>query len=643
MNMGDPNQEQFAAIHAAALSDHAESELKQRPFFSTPELTQRLDLLRHLTDNSERIVILKGPAGSGKSTFLNQFKIQARPEWHLCAIQADPMLQPDQLFTLLFRAYGLSDSNVGDIEHLIDRFSLIQGEDGVAVIAVDDAHLLPVATIIALLRLYERRPSERALARIILFCTAEISDQLRTPQIQAMNLQSIQELEMPRFSVGQCGQFIDHLLDGTSSGEKTQDIAGGVVKRICNAGDGWPGHIESQLMDMVQSGSQSKVPHTGFSVKSVIEDLPQSVLIGVPVLGVILLLTLVFQNQINEYFEAPEQVATIQVSSNPAQPVVPLKLPDAPVKERDASKSIGQFSAKKPEPEAGVKIGDMPVIEPPTVSAGMNMEPEPLAIPINTSPKKVEILMRANSEASDDAMVNPPADVESEPSSLKQLKLPNVVSMPNTDSTSLAAEQSSKGEDEQGSKVIVGAVAPKVAQPEIEPPILDRPKLQDVISKRIAGSPAKVVTPIPSNSVALSKKTVQEIPRTRTSEPKLPPVKEKSVKLAKISKPIPAPVKEAGLKGREWFNRQKPTRYTLQLLGVQEELAAKQFIRRHGIATEAAYFKTLRNGKPWYSVVYGVYSGRDAAVEAKKALPAALKSGAGWPRSFGSIQQVITR
>ena len=36
----------------------------ERPYFSTPELGQRLDLVRHLTDNSEKILLIKGGGGS---------------------------------------------------------------------------------------------------------------------------------------------------------------------------------------------------------------------------------------------------------------------------------------------------------------------------------------------------------------------------------------------------------------------------------------------------------------------------------------------------------------------------------------------------------------------------------------------------
>jgi len=126
---------------------------------------------------------------------------------------------------------------------------------------------------------------------------------------------------------------------------------------------------------------------------------------------------------------------------------------------------------------------------------------------------------------------------------------------------------------------------------------------------------------------------------TPTVEPPVMQVPSPKATVRDASPPVQA--KEAGIKGRVWLTKQKSNRYTLQLIGVQEEYAARQFIQQHGIRDEAAYFMTQRDGKPWFSVVYGVYSGREAAVKAKKKLPASLKSAASWPRSFGSIQQAI--
>ncbi len=572
MNMDEPKADSYTAT----LPDGAGYGAAQLPFFSTPELTQRLDLLRHLTDNSERVIILKGPAGSGKTTLLRQFKAHARPEWNLCGIEADPMLQPDQLFTQLFRAYGLEDTNSGDIEKLVDRFSLLQSDDSIAVVIVDDAHLLPVATIIALLRLHERRAGSRALVRILLFATEQISDQLYTPQIQSMNLQSIQELEMPLFTSEQCSRFVDFIVGGIT-GQAAQNTTSGALERICSEG-GCPGEIEAKLLELVQAGGSKKSASSGFSAKGILNDLPKSVLVGVPVLGVVLILTLIFQDEINRIFGAPVEGSLVELSPDPTSaPIIPLKLPEVPEK---------------------VLVDDappLPIYEVPRHA------PEPAGQPavVLAEPERVPLIPDEQESESVEALQT---EKERQAKPLKHKKAGVLVNLPEIAEKEILSEAlgvSDKPSDDSADKV------------QTEPPELESPSV-DVGGAEVVKPAAKQ----PLVETSRPEATVRDV---------LPPVQ----------------VKEAGVKGRTWLSRQKSNRYTLQLIGVQEEYAAKQFIRQHGIRDEAAYFKTQRDGKPWFSVVYGVYSGREAAVKAKKKLPSSLKNTASWPRSFGSIQQAI--
>ena len=60
---------------------------------------QRLDLLTHLTQFGDSVVLVSGPPGSGKTTLLSRFIGQANNQWRLCPIDAaDDFSQfPDRL------------------------------------------------------------------------------------------------------------------------------------------------------------------------------------------------------------------------------------------------------------------------------------------------------------------------------------------------------------------------------------------------------------------------------------------------------------------------------------------------------------------------------------------------------------------
>jgi DamX protein len=91
----------------------------------------------------------------------------------------------------------------------------------------------------------------------------------------------------------------------------------------------------------------------------------------------------------------------------------------------------------------------------------------------------------------------------------------------------------------------------------------------------------------------------------------------------------------------EWLLRQNPNAYTLQLVALGEEAGISRFLERFSLPGQAAYFRTMRQGKPWFSLLYGVYPDRQAALAARARLPAELQHSDVWPRSLASVQEEI--
>lgn len=91
-----------------------------------------------------------------------------------------------------------------------------------------------------------------------------------------------------------------------------------------------------------------------------------------------------------------------------------------------------------------------------------------------------------------------------------------------------------------------------------------------------------------------------------------------------------------------WLWDQDPRHYTLQLLGARSEASLQAYIHEHHLEGKAVYFKTLREGLDWYSLVYGVYADRAKAVQAIASLPAGLRQSQPWARSFASIHSELS-
>ena len=93
-----------------------------------------------------------------------------------------------------------------------------------------------------------------------------------------------------------------------------------------------------------------------------------------------------------------------------------------------------------------------------------------------------------------------------------------------------------------------------------------------------------------------------------------------------------------GIKGHDWIAAQDPQQFTVQLIGFGSEAAVIDYIHNNHLESQSAYYSTMRAGQPWFAVVYGSFSSRDAARQALERLPAALRSASPWVRSFRDVQ-----
>jgi len=90
-----------------------------------------------------------------------------------------------------------------------------------------------------------------------------------------------------------------------------------------------------------------------------------------------------------------------------------------------------------------------------------------------------------------------------------------------------------------------------------------------------------------------------------------------------------------------WYASQPKTNYLVQVLGTRTQGNAEALIKQHG--EHYRYFAKRHEGKPLYVVTYGSFASRKAALEAIQKLPASLRAGQPWPRTFASVQQEIVQ
>lgn len=147
----------------------------------------------------------------------------------------------------------------------------------------------------------------------------------------------------------------------------------------------------------------------------------------------------------------------------------------------------------------------------------------------------------------------------------------------------------------------------------------------------VAPQPAVASQP----AVAAQPAVTPPAPSVAAPAPAPRPVAASSAPATPAAKPLAASAQEQTILG--W----PASQYTIQLLGVSSEKAARDYIAAQTNRADLLLFKSRRQGKDWFVVITGRYPSSAQARQAIANLPAAQREAGPWPRELGAIQQEI--
>lgn len=183
----------------------------------------------------------------------------------------------------------------------------------------------------------------------------------------------------------------------------------------------------------------------------------------------------------------------------------------------------------------------------------------------------------------------------------------------------------------------IGPLSPPVAVSESTPVTVGAPaSVGQEAAVVISNAPPAAVTTSQSDAAAARRIDDRPAP-VMAAQPTAPVVAAKPA----IKTETPA-AKPAAIDPRaNWLLGLSKDHFVLQLLGAQEETTVKRFLAQYPSLRKVTYYKTWRQGKPWYVVVQGDYPSRDAARAAIAQLPASLQQQNPWIRSVAEIHQQL--
>lgn len=264
----------------------------QGDLFLTREILQRIELVRHLLENTLIVPLLVGPEGAGKSTLIDYLDEHAPSHWLALDLDAARIGEKEPLIALLGEQLGLGNG-VDSEEALAQRLDGIVRQARMPVVLVDNAHCLREESLALLLRLADRKAGGHALLKIVLFSEDDLADLLNLPSFSRLADTRFQRMEMPRFSFGQAQAFVRARY--SDSGQRVP--AGLSFEKLYAVSGGWPGEMIQRADTFLKLSDQPGV------VRSPPSRRRWPWLLG-GALAVLLGTLLWFQDELNEFVTA---------------------------------------------------------------------------------------------------------------------------------------------------------------------------------------------------------------------------------------------------------------------------------------------------------------------------------------------------
>ena len=618
--------------------------LKAAPFSSVhedrfvyldAERLQQLNMLHHLTQYSELLLIITGEKGIGKTSMLQRFIVNATEELVISQVEANPMMDANGLLQAIAEGYHLS--NIPDdpsalqgmlYHHLAD----LHHKEQTPVLLVDDAHALPQDALETLFNLAEAEASDGNLLRIILFSDPQIETMLESPAIQGMRERVTHTMEIQALTAEQTVEYIRHrfLVAGMHG---NIPLNAKELKKIYHNSNGIPARI-NECAHLILNGSSLEQAVKDFHVPSVRHFSLKQIVVVASVL-LIATLMLLFQDKFNSLFEVESVSNDTRASTE--QVTLPLVVPSTtpPTIPMDTAKQVSPLEIKDnkltPIETAATAIQPSEKITKAPLIGELNKPGE------ISKPEDINKVIEATTETQ---LTQPEQNKEklNESRAPKNKEADAIVASPAVD---IKAE---------ANKVAVPTLSIDTINPDS---MVGSRKIQTIKIQGKGFTEKTVITVYWSgNKKKLPKKQFKFIDdanleiditvgtradswKVELSDPLTRQIVTKSFVV------ISASTKEAidlGIENKYWIQKQNPQHFTLQLLGSYNKAGIIRFVKQHKLAQPIAWYETTRQGKSWHVLLQGNYKDKLAAKAAIKKSPTQYKRVKPWVRPFSQLQ-----
>lgn len=198
-------------------------------FFASPIIEQRLSILNHMVGGSNPVIVVTGDRGSGKTTLMNQFIAQAGRRW--------------QVGRMHFRAgNSVLEKRVENLNH---RMVALCRKDSRPCVIVDDAQQLSEKELKLLLRTAFPTDRERRIQNVVLFAEPGIRQYFYTIAGFLPPKTAIDKIEITPLTEKQTAAYLSHRVM-TAGFLRKLPFSQEQIRTIYETSKGLPGWINGE-------------------------------------------------------------------------------------------------------------------------------------------------------------------------------------------------------------------------------------------------------------------------------------------------------------------------------------------------------------------------------------------------------------
>lgn len=518
------------------------------PLFTGAGRRQLLDQLLHLCQFSNSVLAVLGEYGVGKTRIAHAFMDSLSDQDQICFLSLSSGQSLEQILLSIIQSFGIDAGGVPSTENMLASLEAFIAEeavaedDGLAVVVLDNAHLLDDKSISVITSLLNSFPQQNRL-HLALFGEPQLMQRLE--RLSPENL-LINDFHVQPFGLLETVDYLNFRME-------MADYLGPEIFTESLVESWWrqsPGQL-NVLQGLAEEHLLQSVTPKPVSHKRplpVVHIIAISVLIAV--VGVVFL------------YMGDDKNPT---STNPS-----------------LANSTGAQTA----------ITQAPSISPISESSVTSTNAANNSLKLTSTETPVQPLLQ----------------------SLPQPLQPNQQVQPAAQSEQPAVDTSVASGDLPKEEIVPLAQLPT-----------SQPKQAESLPEPVP------VVPSPSVSVASQPVVQPEVKVVAKPEPEIVKPVVKSVSTAAIG----ASAQERTILA--W----KPSEYTIQLLGVSSEKAARDFVAAQTNKKDLLVFKSKRQGRDWFVVITGRYASSAQARQAIARLPDVQRDAGPWPRDIKTIHSEI--